>query len=100
VTVPARPEAPPVTVPVVVFVNPVPVKVTAVPNAAFSTRLGACDVIAGPAIVMAEGKLVPCTVTPTGPAVASFAGVPLPAATVALNVKVVPVVTFPGVELL
>jgi len=89
-TVPTRPEAPPVTVPVVVLVNPVPVSVIVVPNAAFWTRFGACDVIAGPATVMAGVYVAEPVVAPTFDTVIGKAPATTPVVAAALKVSDVP----------
>jgi hypothetical protein len=79
-----------VSAPVVVFVNPVPVKVTTVPLGAPAARpAGVCDVMTGPATETAAGKaLLPApvllTTTLSGPEVAPVA------ATETLKVTAVP----------
>jgi hypothetical protein len=79
-----------VTEPVVVLVNPVPVKTMVVPNGALTAvPVGDCETMSGPATDRAAGKLAApaelslVTVTVSGPAVA-------PLATVKLNAPVVP----------
>jgi hypothetical protein len=85
----------PDAVPLVVLVNPVPVSTTVVPMAAFSTRFGACEVIAGPATVIAGVNVVGApevfsTMMGKAPAVT-------PVVAAALKVKVVPPAPFAAV---
>jgi hypothetical protein len=85
----------PLAVPLVVLVNPVPVRTTVVPIGAPTTRLGACDAIEGPATVIAGVYDVGLpaavvTITANGPAVT-------PVVAAALKVNVVPPAPFPAV---
>jgi hypothetical protein len=89
-TVPVRPVPPPVTVPVVVLVNPVPVNVIEVPNAAPWTRLGACDVTIGPATVIAGVNVTTPVVVPVFVTVTGTAPSTTPDVAAALNVADVP----------
>jgi hypothetical protein len=90
VTVPAKVPLE-VTAPVVVFVKPVPVNTTFVPNASPCTKLGACEAITGPATVTAGVYVVPATVAGAEPSVT-------PEVAAALKVYVVPAAPLPAVN--